>query len=294
MRRTAVGIGEFLWDHLPGGKRPGGAPGNFARHMQAFGYEAVLVSRVGDDDAGREALSEASSWGLDTSFIAVDPSRPTGTSTVRVDAMGVPAFTVRENVAWDGLAFTEALGRLASRAVAVYFGTLGQRAAASRDTTRRFVERTRPGAIRLFDLNLRAPHYSDEVISWGLEAASAVKMNEDELSRVSALAGLGGGDAARIPAIAERFGLRGVALTRGARGALVFVDGAVSEEPAPVVNVVDTVGAGDAFTAAFVAGLLEGRDAGEINRHANRVAAFVCSQAGATPVLPDDLLHPTA
>ncbi len=292
MGRLIVGIGELLWDILPGGKQLGGAPGNFAWHSRSLGHRGSVFSSVGDDSEGREALARLKGLGLETGGISIDPSYPTGRSTVAVDDDGVPSFHVHENAAWDHIPMGPVLEKAAPRADAAFFGTLGQRAETSRLTTQAFLKRMRPDAIKLFDLNLRSPWYSDDTIERGLAAATVVKLNDDELTVVSKLAGLNGSPLERLAQLAKRFDLRAVALTRGPSGSVLYIDGRLSVEPAVSVEVVDTVGAGDAFAAALVAGLLEGHDLDRVNRHANRVASFVCSRAGATPILPPDLLKP--
>jgi fructokinase len=209
---------------------------------------------------------------------------------VSVDSDGVPVFKVHEDAAWDHIRMSPELERLAPAVDAVFFGTLGQRCDVSRESTRAFLGLLRPEAIKLFDLNLRAPWFSDDLIAHGLDIATVVKLSDDELESVSRIAGLDGPVEERVFALVRRFDLRAAALTRGPQGSVVCVDGDVSVCPAVPVEVVDTVGAGDAFAAAFVVGLLEGWDIGRLNARANRVAAFVCSQPGATPNLPPDVI----
>lgn len=290
MGRLIVGIGELLWDILPGGRQLGGAPGNFAWHAQSLGHEGCVFSSVGDDPEGREAIERIAALGLATDGISIDPIHSTGRSTVTVDDEGVPSFRVHEDAAWDYIPMGPALEKAAPRVDAVFFGTLGQRAAKARQTTQAFLERLRPDSVRLFDLNLRPPWYGSVIIESGLAAATVVKLNTDELAVVSRLAGLQGSEPGRMAQLAEQFDLRAVALTRGPLGSMLYMDGGLSVEPAVPVKVVDTVGAGDAFAAALVAGILEGRDLDVINRRANRVASFVCSRPGATPILPSDLV----
>jgi len=294
MAHLVAGIGELLWDVLPEGKELGGAPGNFAWHVHALGLNAVVISRVGDDNGGREIEERLDRLGLCRDFVDVDPLHPTGWSTVSLDGSGTPSFHVHENVAWDFIRSTPALDRAAEECDAVNFGTLGQRSPVSRATVRSFLARTRPCAIRLFDLNLRPPHYTREVIETSLSHATAVKLNDAELAIVAEMLGFSCQTTEFLGQLADRHRLRLIALTRGDRGSILYADGRVSIHPGFRTEVVDTVGAGDAFAAALVAGMLKGNDIDRINDHANRVASYVCSKRGATPELPAELIDPRA
>ena len=285
----AAGIGELLWDVFPVGKELGGAPGNFAWHVHALGMNGLVISCVGDDDEGREILERLDAMELRPDHVTVDSTHPTGRSTVLLDPAGVPSFHVHENVAWDFIPFTPALARVAGEVDVVSFGTLGQRSTISRETTRSFLARTRPEAIRLFDLNLRPPHYAREVIGESLSIASVIKLNDSELGDLSRMFGFSGDETERLSQLADAYGLRLVALTRGDRGSILCADGRVSIHPGFKTTVVDTVGAGDAFAAALVVGMFRGSDIDRINDHANRVASYVCSKRGATPELPSEL-----
>jgi fructokinase len=281
-----VGLGEVLWDLLPGGKQLGGAPCNFAYHAKALGGTGVPVSAVGADELGREILARVKAAGMSTEFIQVDGAHPTGTVDVQVDAGGVPAFIIHNNVAWDFIRVTPATLDLARRADAVCFGSLGQRGACSRETIQGFVDATAPKALRIFDINLRQRFYSAELIEASLRRSNVLKLNDQELPVVAELLKLRASalnPQAVVAELAERFRLRLVALTRGASGSLLFAEGAVSLHPGVRVQVADTVGAGDAFTAALALGLLQGRGLESIARFANQVAAFVCSREGGTP-----------
>jgi fructokinase len=281
-----VGLGEALWDLLPGGKQLGGAPCNFAYHAKALGGVGIPVSAVGEDELGREILARVKAAGMTTDFIHVDGAHPTGTVEVEVDADGAPTFIIRNHVAWDFIPWTPATRDLARRADAVCFGTLGQREARSRETIQGFVDATAPKALRIFDINLRQRFYSAELIEASLRRSNVLKLNDQELPVVAELLKLRASalnPQAVVAELAERFGLRLVALTRGAAGSLLFAEGAVSLHPGVRVQVADSVGAGDAFTAALALGLLQGRGLESIARFANQVAAFVCSREGATP-----------
>ncbi|MBI5684483.1 MAG: carbohydrate kinase [Verrucomicrobia bacterium] len=307
MKPKVLAVGEILWDLLPSGKQLGGAPANFAYHARALGAEARVCSRVGNDPLGREILGRLRSLGLPTDGVGVDATAPTGTVSVELAADGQPRFTIHENVAWDRLVADEASLAFAARADAVCFGSLAQRSEPSRGSIRKLVAATPATALRVFDINLRQQFFSREVVEESLRLANVLKLNDTELPVLAAMFGLTGGVREQLAALAERFGLRAVALTRGAHGSLLCVAASLrdadqddgwgrsrsdrttfswSEHAGLSVKVVDSVGAGDAFTAAMALGLLAGRPLDEINRHANEVAAYVCSQPGATPVLP--------
>jgi len=286
MQPTVVGIGELLWDLLPGGRRLGGAPVNFAYHCGQLGARAVPVSRIGRDAAGRAIRRRVAELGLQTAYLQRDPLRPTGTVKVQVGPDGRPSYEICEGVAWDHLRFEERLRRLAARADAVCFGSLAQRSPNSRAAIRKFLELCHPAALRIFDVNLRQHYYSREVIEASLRAANVLKISDEELPVLARLLRLRGSPTAQLRRLRERYGLRLVAYTRGRNGSLLVSAGAVAEHPGYAARVVDTVGAGDAFAAALCMGLLAGWPLPEIGRAANRLAAFVCRRAGATPALP--------
>jgi fructokinase len=283
-----VGLGEALWDKLPGGKQLGGAPANFAYHAAALGARGFVASRVGDDDAGREITARLDALGLDRTHVGSDRDHPTGRVDVRVDARGVPEYVIHQPVAWDYLPADAPLLDLASRADAVCFGTLAQRSAVSRRTIRSFLRATKPSCLRVFDINLRQSFFSRDVIEESLRASDVLKLNDAELPVVSRLLDVAGEGMTALRGLMDRYPLRVVALTRGPRGSLLVCrDGRTSDHPgAPVSNVADTVGAGDAFTAALVLGVLANRDLERINAAANRLAAYVCTKPGATPPIP--------
>jgi fructokinase len=289
-KRTIVALGEVLWDVFPDGPRFGGAPANFACHAAAFGADAAMVSCVGDDELGAGAVAALRERRVSTEHVERRLDYPTGTVQVALDDAGKPTFTIAEDVAWDHLRWAAALSPLAESADAVVFGTLGQRSAASRETIQRFLRATRPAALRIYDINIRPPFFSDEVILESLKLANMLKLNDDELPVVAAAAGLSGSDDAVMRQLVEKFELEAIALTRGAAGSLLLRGDQVSEQPGVAVEVVDTVGAGDSFTATLAIGLLRGMDLDTVNQTASRVAAYVCSQAGATPDMPADLI----
>lgn len=286
---TVVGLGEVLWDLLPGGKQLGGASANFAYHAQMLGAEAWLISRVGNDPLGHELVERLRAMEMSTDGVTVDPTAPTGTVAVELSAGGQPKFTIHENVAWDRLTVSEFSRAAAARADAVCFGSLAQRNEISRAAIRSLVASTRFDALRIFDINLRQDFYSLEIIETSLRLANVLKINDEELPVLAKFFGLGGGVKEQLAELARRFDLMLVALTCGARGSVFYSRGSYSEVPGVPACVVDTVGAGDSFTAMLAMGLLAGWDLDRINRRANEIAAYVVSQPGATPKLPAHL-----
>lgn len=278
-----AGLGEILWDLLPEGKQLGGAPANFAWHAQDAGAISEVVSRVGADELGREILHRLTGWGLGRAHVSVDAEHPTGTVGVTLGAGGVPEYVIYEDVAWDHIPWTDGLQSLATRLDAVCFGTLGQRAPVSRHTIRGFLQHTRPDCLRVYDVNLRPTGDAEEIVRASLETANVLKMNDAELPRLAAMLGLSGDDAGLLRALVERYGLRLAALTRGPRGSLLVTPSEESDHPGIQADVVDTIGAGDAFTAAMVMALLGGAGAEEINARANEAAACTCAHPGAIP-----------
>jgi fructokinase len=282
-------VGEVLWDLLPTGKQLGGAPANFSFHCRGLGALARLVTRIGDDDLGRQVLGRFRLLGLPTETVQLDPDWPTGTVAVTLADDGQPRFTIHEHVAWDRIAADETALAEARSADAVCFGSLAQRSEPSRRAIRALVSAARPEALRVFDVNLRPPFVDRDVIADSLELADVLKLNDQELPELAAMFGLPPGVREAMEELAGRFGLSVVALTRGAGGSLLMADGRWSDHPGTPAEVCDTIGAGDAFTAALTVGLLAGRPLEEINRHANEVAALVCSRPGGTPALPEAL-----
>ena len=321
MNSNLVGVGEVLWDLLLTGPQLGGAPANFAYHAHALGAQAQVVTRVGKDDYGREVIRRFHEMGLPETGVQIDESVPTGTAKVELSGDGLAHFTIQENVAWDHIAITPETLVTASKARAICFGSLAQRCEHSRNTIQQLVAAAPADALRVFDINLRQQFYSRDVIEQSLQLANVLKLNDDELPTLAAMFNLTGSAeddscgadtpvrvfAARQPSartrvsaphkikhqiecLARTFGLRLIALTRGANGSLLYQkhndEARWSDCPSRPVKVVDTVGAGDSFTAAMVLGLLRKMDLDEINTIANEVARYVCSQPGATPSLP--------
>jgi fructokinase len=284
-----LGIGEILWDLLETGPQLGGAPANFAYHAGTLGATAGVVSRVGNDSLGNAIQEKFAEMRLPLELLQVDASAATGTAAIELTGDGVPEFTIRPDVAWDYLAPTESALAAARRADAVCFGTLAQRREPSRGTIRKLLRAASSSKWRVFDVNLRQNFYTREIIETSLQLANVLKLNESELNQLSALFHLSGAVNARMQAIADRFALKLVALTRGPRGSVLYAGGRWSEFQPPPVRVNDTVGAGDAFTAALVTGLLQGMDLDQVNHAACEVARHLCSCPGAMPLLPQKL-----
>ena len=290
---VCVGIGELLWDVLPEGKQLGGAPANFACHAGQLGAHAVLVSCVGKDMLGVEILEQVTRLGLQQKYIQVCGEHPTGTVDVKIDEGGHPKYVIHERVAWDCLAWTPPLQELARRTDAVCFGTLAQRNAASRHAIHTFLQTVPSECLRILDVNLRQSYYTPDIIDESLRAANVLKLNEEELAAVCRMLALET-DAPvdrQLAMLRERYKLKLIALTAGGRGSSMVTEHETVCCDTPAVKVRDTVGAGDAFAAAVAIGRLRGLGLHDINCAASRVASYVCSQAGATPTLPDDLVR---
>lgn len=290
---NVVGIGEVLWDLLLTGPQLGGAPANFAYHANALGAHSYVITRVGDDDHGREIIRRFREMGIRSGAIQVDEQAPTGTATVALSGNGLAHFTVQENVAWDFIAATHEALALVARAHAICFGSLAQRSDSSRQAIQQLLAAAPSDSLRVFDINLRQKFYSREVIEHSLRIANVLKLNDDELPVIAEMFGLRGTIEEQMKQLAATFHPRLIALTRGAQGSLLYQSKANSDGeerwsncPSRAVAVVDTVGAGDSFTAALVMGLLRKMDLDEVNFLANDVARYVCSQTGATPALP--------
>jgi fructokinase len=285
---TIVGVGEILWDLLPAGRQLGGAPANFAYCSHLLGNRAVVASRIGDDALGREARSKLDGAGLGTEFLQLDSMHPTGTVQVEINSEGQPRFEITEPVAWDFLEFSESWKRLAQSAHAVCFGSLAQRSPVSRATILKFVDSTRPEALRIFDVNLRQSFYSDEIIASSLRRANVVKLNHEEVNVVAASLGFSRSDELSFSKrMLAEFQLQLICVTRGGNGSLLVRNTGSHEHQGFRVAVKDTVGAGDAFTAGLAHEILRGSSLEQINETANRMGAWVASQSGAMPACPD-------
>jgi fructokinase len=287
-----VGIGEVLWDVLPSGKQLGGAPANFIFHSQEIGggeVQPLLASCVGKDALGVEILARWEDLSLSGEFIAVDPVHPTGTVSVAVDPQGKPVFSIGENAAWDHLMESPQLRELAATADAVCFGTLAQRSPKSRKSIQAFLRQVEPDAIRILDVNLRAPFYSREVLDESLPLANILKLNDAELCILADLFSIAGGEDAVAADLMRRFPLRWIVLTKGEKGSVLYSTQRKFVHRGYPVPVVDSIGAGDAFTAAIAVGMIHNFPAEDLNDCANRLASFVCQKTGAMPSVPDEI-----
>ena len=283
-----VGLGEVLWDLFPEGKQLGGAPANFAYITNLLGDRGIIASRVGHDALGDEIQQRLGTLGLEASYLQSDSARPTGTVRVRVDQDGQPKFEITDMVAWDFLEWTPAWESLAQQADAICFGSLAQRSPASRETIHKFLGAARPGTARIFDVNLRQAFYSAKVLSESLKFADIAKLNAEELPHVVELLGIPHhGEQPSAERLRFAYGLKLVCVTRGARGSFLVSEFERHEHPGFRVQVADTVGAGDAFTAALVHHFLRGAGLAAMNEAANRIGAWVASCVGATPSSDD-------
>lgn len=285
-----VGMGEALWDVLPEGKKIGGAPANFAYHVSQFGFNSRVVSAVGDDKLGNEILDNFSEKNLN--FLIEKVPYPTGTVQVDLDDEGVPCYDIKEGVAWDNIPFTPALKELAKQTRAVCFGSLAQRSVVSRETINKFLDAMPDdnGQLRIFDINLRQNFYTKDILCNSMERCNILKINDEELVTVSRMFGYPGIDLQdKCWILLAKYNLKMLILTCGVNGSYVFTPGEISFVETPKVEVADTVGAGDSFTATFVAAILKGKKVSDAHKLAVEASAYVCTQNGAMPIFPLDL-----
>lgn len=285
-----VGMGEALWDVLPEGKKIGGAPANFAYHVSQFGLNSRVVSAVGNDKLGAEILENFKEKNLNC-IIETIPY-PTGTVQVELDAEGVPCYEIKEGVAWDNIPYTVTLQELACHTRAICFGSLAQRSVVSRETINRFLDAMpkEENVLKIFDINLRQNFYTKDILCNSFQRCNVLKINDEELVTVSRMFGYPGIDLQdKCWILLAKYNLKMLILTCGVNGSYVFTPGKVSFVETPKVEVADTVGAGDSFTAAFVSAILKGKSVPEAHKLAVDTSAFVCTQHGAMPILPDEL-----
>ena len=286
-----VGIGELLWDVLPDGKQLGGAPVNFACHCGQLGGKAYPISCIGVDQLGYEIKAALGALGVDCSYVQENIIYSTGTVQVTLDHKGKPSYEICEGVAWDNIELSDALTELAQRTDAVCFGSLAQRNDASRKAICSFIRKMPVDALKIFDVNLRQKFFSKEIIGESLKLANILKLSDEELPVLAEMYKLGGDTKQQLVELRQLFDLRLIAYTRGAQGSLLIEAASADDHPGCPGAAIDSIGAGDSFTAALCMGLLNNKPLSAINQHANRVGTFVCSQAGATPVFPADLLE---
>jgi fructokinase len=285
--KTVVGLGEILWDMLPAGRQLGGAPANFAYCSHLLGDRGVVASRVGADNLGAKIHQSLLVLGITDQFLQIDAAHPTSTVQVHVDSEGQPRFEIVDSVAWDFLEWTPTWKALAESADAVCFGSLAQRHSQSRETILKFLEATRPDALRIFDVNLRQNFYSFETVSESVTKADVIKLNHDEVPVVRELLHIEARDEVSFcQEIIEKFRLKLICITRGSNGSLLCDRNTEQEHPGFRIHVKDTVGAGDAFTAALIHELLRDSTLEQMNDCANRMGAWVASRHGAMPNVP--------
>ena len=292
MNQIVVGMCEALWDCLPEGKKIGGAPANFAYHVSQFGLNSKVVSAVGEDKLGAEILENLQAKKLKMQIETVP--YPTGTVQVELDAEGVPCYDIKEGVAWDNIPYTKDLDELAHQACAVCFGSLAQRSVVSRNTINAFLDAMPHDAnvLKIFDINLRQSFYTKEILCNSFKRCNILKINDEELVTVSRMFGYPGIDLQdKCWILLGKYNLKMLILTCGVNGSYVFTPGEMSFVETPKVEVADTVGAGDSFTAAFVAAILSGKTVREAHELAVETSAYVCTQNGAMPELPAELIN---
>lgn len=280
-----AGIGELLWDLLPTGKQMGGAPANFAFHAQQAGCESLIISAVGNDTDGEELLRTLAKQDLTTRLIQKN-NFPTGTVTVSLSTQGQPQYTIHEGVAWDYIGLNEQTKTALTEIDAVCFGSLAQRSPVSAAAIQQLLALLKPDCLKIFDINLRQHYYSKPVIETSLQFTDILKLNDEELPVLAGFFNLDGDIESQLYQLMNQFQLKFAVYTMGAKGSIVFSETESSIVEASEIKVTDTVGAGDSFTAVFTSGLLLNVPFAEAHKQASHVAAFVCTQKGACPVLP--------
>ena len=276
-----IAVGEIVWDMLPAGKQLGGAPLNFAFFSKELGAEAYAVSAIGNDALGDETLAVASATGVNLDYLQRN-NLPTSRVLISLDSEGVPQYEIVENVAWDALECPQMILDLVKDASVMCWGSLAQRSVTSRQSVLAMLSAAPKECVKVFDINIRQHYYSREVIETSLGYADILKLNEDELPLVASLLGLSGPEHDIVSQLIEKYALKYLVYTHGADFSEVFsATGEYSHVPTPKVKVVDTVGAGDSFTAVFVTSILQGLSMAESHARAVEVSAYVCTQNGA-------------
>ena len=290
-KRYVVGLGEVLWDVLPEGKKLGGAPANFAYHAGQFlgMNNTIAVSALGEDKLADETIEALREHGLNDLLPRVP--YPTGTVQVQLDEQGIPTYDIKENVAWDNIPFDDDIAQIARNCRAVCFGSLAQRNVVSRETIQKFLDATPDDCLKIFDINLRQQFYTQEILRESFQRCNILKINDEELVLIGRMFGYPGLDIEnKCWLILGKYNLDMLVLTCGTNGSYVFTPGHVSFQETPKVKVADTVGAGDSFTGSFVGSILNGKSVPEAHRTAVQVSAYVCTQNGAMPNYPEELL----
>ena len=288
-KRYIVGLGEALWDVLPEGKKLGGAPANFAYHAGQFGLDTIAISALGEDALAEETIEALKEH--DLNYLMPHVPYPTGTVQVSLTGDGIPTYDIKEGVAWDNIPYTDEMTEIARNARAVCFGSLAQRNKVSRENIRKFLADTPADCLKICDINLRQQFYSKEVLEDSFRLCNILKINDEELVVVNRMFGYDGLDMRQTcEKMVQDYGLKMLVLTCGTNGSYVFTDdGLTSFQETPKVEVADTVGAGDSFTGSFCACIINGKPVQEAHKTAVQVSAFVCTQNGAMPVIPDKL-----
>ena len=290
-KRYVVGLGEVLWDVLPEGKKLGGAPANFAYHAGQFlGMEnTIAVSALGEDKLAEETIEALKEH--DLNYLMPRVKYPTGTVQGQLDEQGIPTYDIKENVAWDNIPFDDDIAEIARNCRAVCFGSLAQRNVVSRETIQKFLDATPADCLKIFDINLRQQFYTQEILRESFQRCNILKINDEELVLIGRMFGYPGLDIEnKCWLILGKYNLDMLVLTCGTNGSYVFTPGHVSFQETPKVKVADTVGAGDSFTGSFVGSILNGKSVPEAHRTAVQVSAYVCTQNGAMPNYPKELL----
>lgn len=287
-KKYVVGLGEALWDVLPEGKKLGGAPANFAFHAGQFGLNSIAVSALGEDNLAEETIQQLEEKNLQYCMPRVP--YPTGTVQVTLDNEGIPTYDIKENVAWDNIPFNDDVKTIAENTRAVCWGSLAQRNVVSRESIYKFLDTTPKDCMKIFDINLRQNFYSKEVICESMKRCNILKINDEELVLIGRMFGYPGLDIEnKCWLILGKYNLDMLVLTCGTNGSYVFTPGSMSYQPTPKVEVADTVGAGDSFTGTFCASILAGKPVTEAHKLAVSVSAYVCTQNGAMPILPEEV-----
>lgn len=290
MKQYIVGLGEALWDCLPEGKKIGGAPANFAFHAGQFGHDSIAISAIGNDKLGEETLAEFDKKHVNYLMPMVD--YPTGTVQVTLDEAGIPTYEIKEGVAWDNIPFTSEIEEVAKNSRAVCFGSLAQRSSVSRNTIQQFLDATPDDCLKIFDINLRQNFYNENIIRNSLKQCNILKINDEELVAIGRIFGYPGLDMEnKCWLLIGKYNLDMLVLTCGVNGSYVFAPNLVSFQETPKVDVADTVGAGDSFTGTFTAAILAGKCIPEAHKLAVEASAYVCTQNGAMPILPKELIE---
>ena len=289
MKRYIVGLGEALWDVLPEGKKLGGAPANFAYHAGQFGLDTMAISALGEDALAEETIDALKEHNLN--YLMPRVPYPTGTVQVTLAEGGIPTYDIKEGVAWDNIPYTDEMAEIAKNARAVCFGSLAQRNRVSRENIRKFLADTPADCLKICDINLRQQFYSKEILEDSFKLCNILKINDEELVVVNRMFGYDGLDMRQTcEKMVQDYGLKMLVLTCGTNGSYVFTnDGLTSFQDTPKVTVADTVGAGDSFTGSFCACIINGKPVQEAHKIAVKVSAFVCTQNGAMPIVPEEL-----